>query len=89
MTLIQKLAASAGIAALLATGACASMPSAAVEASPAAPTIQTEGVAPGAPGAATTWGNSSADCSPRPPIARARWSSAFPTGRPTHFLHFF
>ena len=55
MTLIQKLAASAGIAALLATGACASMPSAAVEASPAAPTIQTEGVAPGAPGAATTW----------------------------------
>jgi glucoamylase len=55
MTLIQKLAASAGIAALLATGGCASMPVAAVEAAPAAPAVQTEAVAPGAPGITPTW----------------------------------
>ncbi|QTC93206.1 glucan 1,4-alpha-glucosidase [Brevundimonas goettingensis] len=55
MPLIQKLAASVGVAALLATGACASMPAAAVEASPAAPAVVSEPVAPGAPGAATTW----------------------------------
>ena len=51
MTLFSRLAASAAVAALLATGACASVP-----AVPARPSlVQPEGVAPDAPGAATTW----------------------------------
>jgi glucoamylase len=55
MNLIQRLTASAAVAALFATGACASMTPASVEAPVAAPVVQIEAVAPGAPGAATTW----------------------------------
>lgn len=47
MSLIQRLAASCAASALLATGACASMP---VADSAAAPSV-----APGAPGVAPTW----------------------------------
>jgi glucoamylase len=62
MTLIQKLAASAAVTALLASGGCASIQGAAIHTpfsghEPVAPLspLVSSAVAPGAPGAATTW----------------------------------
>ena len=54
MTLSRRLAASAAVCALIATGGCASMGEAPTAMTPTALPV-TEAVAPGAPGAATTW----------------------------------
>jgi glucoamylase len=57
MTLIQRLAASTAVTALLATGACASIhtPLSQHETVAAIPPLVSDAVAPGAPGAVTTW----------------------------------